>query len=98
MFCGEAMTTVNITRDILHRQIRVSKQMAEHPVSAIYQQTDNLLLIYNNYFVGANIKILYPTKRIVYIVLSFIVYKSLMETLIHVFRTREHQASKGPIM
>ncbi len=66
MFCGEAMTTVNITRDILHRQIRVSKQMPERPTSSTYLWLDKVFLIYRNDLGGASPE-KDPKRRIVYI-------------------------------
>lgn len=102
MFCGEAMTTGNITRDILHRQIRVSKQMPEHPKSSIYQWTDNVVIIYRNNLGGVDPnRLLPPPTKIFFLHFCnyfFLWTKSLMASFIHVLRIRECQAFKGSIM
>lgn len=92
------MTTGNITRDILHRQIRVSKQMPEHPESSIYQWTDNAVMYRNNPG-GIDPNRLSPTKSIVYTFCNYYFQcTKVWWSLWFMSRIRECQASKGSIM
>lgn len=98
MFCGEAMTTGNITRDILHRQIRVSKQMPEHHKRSICQWTDNSVMLRNSPGVLDSI-ILSPTKNSVYIFCYYyFLCTKVWWSLWFMSRISKCQASKGSIM